>query len=55
MFTKHMNLGDREVEADLGGVKMRSWGEYDQNTFHEILSELIKYFLKNWLDKSGLQ
>ena len=34
--------GNSEVEVDLGGVKGRSWGEYDQNTLCKILKESIK-------------
>ena len=37
-----MTLEVKALKADLGGVRGKSWGEYDQNTLYEILKDLIK-------------
>lgn len=47
---KGTTLEDREEGVDLGRILERSWGDYDRNTLHEILSENI--FLRK---KSNVQ
>ena len=37
---------DVEVGVYLGGVKERRDGQYDQNTSHEILKELLQIIFK---------
>ena len=43
--------GHRKV----GGVKGKSWGEYDQNILYEIPMELKKILLRGWRDSSAVK
>lgn len=41
---KNIKVGEgRKVGVNLEGIRGKTGGEYNQNTLHEILKELLKY------------